>query len=181
MHARVMREIIMPTIHGMAKDGIQYTGFLYAGLMIDAAGNPRTLEFNCRMGDPETQPIMARLKSDFVNVLEHACNGTLDAVELEWDRRTAVGVVLAAAGYPDTPRKGDAISGIPAETPECVTFHAGTASVGGGLQVSGGRVLCVVGLGDNVKMAQKQAYEAVENIHFDGAQYRRDIGWRAVK
>jgi phosphoribosylamine--glycine ligase len=181
MHARVMREIIMPTIHGMAKDGIQYTGFLYAGLMIDAAGNPRTLEFNCRMGDPETQPIMARLKSDFVNVLEHACNGTLDAVELEWDRRTAVGVVMAAAGYPDSPRKGDAISGIPAETPECVTFHAGTASVGGGLQVTGGRVLCVVGLGDNVKMAQKQAYEAVENIHFDGAQYRRDIGWRAVK
>jgi phosphoribosylamine--glycine ligase len=181
MHARVMREIIMPTIHGMAKDGIQYTGFLYAGLMIDAAGNPRTLEFNCRMGDPETQPIMSRLKSDFVNVLEHACNGTLDAVELEWDRRTAVGVVMAAAGYPDTPRKGDAIHGIPAETPESVTFHAGTTLVGGALQTSGGRVLCVVGLGDNVKMAQKQAYDTVEKIHFDGAQYRHDIGWRAMK
>jgi phosphoribosylamine--glycine ligase len=181
MHARVMREIIMPTIHGMAKDGIQYTGFLYAGLMIDAAGNPRTLEFNCRMGDPETQPIMSRLKSDFVNVLEHACNGTLDAVELEWDRRTAVGVVMAAAGYPDTPRKGDAIHGVPAETPESVTFHAGTTLVGGTLQTSGGRVLCVVGLGDNVKMAQKQAYDTVEKIHFDGAQYRHDIGWRAMK
>jgi phosphoribosylamine--glycine ligase len=181
MHARVMREIIMPTIHGMAKDGIQYTGFLYAGLMIDAAGNPRTLEFNCRMGDPETQPIMARLKSDYVNVLEHACNGTLDAVELEWDRRTAVGVVMAAHGYPDSPRKGDVIHGIPAETPESVTFHAGTTQVGGALQTSGGRVLCVVGLGDNVKMAQKQAYDAVENIHFDGAQYRHDIGWRALK
>jgi phosphoribosylamine--glycine ligase len=181
MHARVMREIIMPTIHGMAKDGIQYTGFLYAGLMIDAAGNLKTLEFNCRMGDPETQPIMSRLKSDFVGVLEHACNGTLDAVELEWDRRTAVGVVMAAAGYPDSPRKGDIIEGIPAETPESVTFHAGTTQAGGTLQTSGGRVLCVVGLGDNVKMAQKQAYEAVEKIHFNGAQYRRDIGWRAAK
>jgi phosphoribosylamine---glycine ligase len=181
MHARVMREIINPTIQGMAKDGIQYTGFLYAGLMIDAAGNPRTLEFNCRMGDPETQPIMTRLKSDLVGVLEHACNGTLDTVELEWDRHTAVGVVMAAAGYPDAPRKGDVISGIPAETPECVTFHAGTAIDGGNLVTSGGRVLCVVGLGDSVKMAQKQAYEAVDQIHFAGAQFRRDIGWRGVK
>ncbi|GAB3430644.1 phosphoribosylamine--glycine ligase [Massilia solisilvae] len=181
MHARVMREIINPTIQGMAKDGIQYTGFLYAGLMIDAQGTPRTLEFNCRMGDPETQPIMARLKSDFVNVVEHACNGTLDAVELEWDRRTAVGVVMAAEGYPDNPRKGDVIDGIPAETPECVTFHAGTSIVDGKLVTNGGRVLCVVGLGDNVKMAQKQAYEAVDQIHFNGAQFRRDIGWRGVK
>jgi phosphoribosylamine--glycine ligase len=181
MHARVMREIINPTIQGMTRDGIPFTGFLYAGLMIDAAGNPRTLEFNCRMGDPETQPIMARLKSDLVTVLEHACNGTLDAVELEWDRRTAVGVVMAAAGYPDDPVKGDVIDGIPAETPECVTFHAGTRIVGGALQTSGGRVLCVVGLGDSVKMAQKQAYETVEKIHFNGAQYRRDIGWRGVK
>ncbi|GAB3403919.1 phosphoribosylamine--glycine ligase [Massilia agilis] len=181
MHARVMREIINPTIQGMAKDGIQYTGFLYAGLMIDAQGTPRTLEFNCRMGDPETQPIMARLKSDFVNVIEHACNGTLDAVELEWDRRTAVGVVMAAEGYPDNPRKGDVIDGIPAETPECVTFHAGTSIVDGKLVTNGGRVLCVVGLGDNVKMAQKQAYDAVDQIHFNGAQFRRDIGWRGVK
>jgi phosphoribosylamine--glycine ligase len=181
MHARVMREIINPTIHGMAKDGITFTGFLYAGLMIDAQGNPKTLEFNCRMGDPETQPIMARLKSDLLGVMEHAVNGTLDAVELEWDRRTAVGVVMAAEGYPDSPRKGDVIDGIPAETPECVTFHAGTALADGHLHTSGGRVLCVVGLGDSVKMAQKQAYETVEKIHFDGAQFRRDIGWRGLK
>jgi len=182
MHARVMREIIMPTIQGMAKDGIQFTGFLYAGLMIDAAGNPKTLEFNCRMGDPETQPIMARLKTDLLGVMEHAVNGTLDQVELEWDRRTAVGVVLAAAGYPDAPRKGDHIHGIPAETPDCVTFHAGTTDdAEGKLVTSGGRVLCVVGLGDNVKMAQKQAYEAVDRIGFEGVQFRRDIGWRGLK
>jgi phosphoribosylamine--glycine ligase len=181
MHARVMREVINPTINGMAKDGIIFTGFLYAGLMIDAQGNPKTLEFNCRMGDPETQPIMARLKSDLVTVMEHAINGTLDAVELEWDRRTAVGVVMAAAGYPDSPRKGDVIDGIPLETPECVTFHAGTAIAGSALQTNGGRVLCVVGLGDSIKMAQKQAYESVDKIHFDGAQFRRDIGWRGLK
>jgi phosphoribosylamine--glycine ligase len=182
MHARVMREIIMPTIQGMAKDGIQFTGFLYAGLMIDAAGNPKTLEFNCRMGDPETQPIMSRLKTDLLGVMEHAVNGTLDQVELEWDRRTAVGVVLAAAGYPDAPRKGDHIHGIPAETPDSVTFHAGTADdAEGKLVTSGGRVLCVVGLGDNIKMAQKQAYEAVDKIGFEGVQFRRDIGWRGLK
>jgi phosphoribosylamine--glycine ligase len=181
MHARVMREIINPTIQGMAKDGIQYTGFLYAGLMIDAQGNPKTLEFNCRMGDPETQPIMSRLKSDLVGVMEHAVNATLDAVELEWDRRTAVGVVMAAEGYPDNPRKGDVITGIPAETPESVTFHAGTTLKDGELVTSGGRVLCVVGLGDSVKMAQKQAYEAVDKIGFAGARFRRDIGWRAMK
>ncbi len=181
MHARVMREIINPTINGMAKDGIIFTGFLYAGLMIDAQGNPRTLEFNCRMGDPETQPIMARLKSDLVGVMEHAVAGTLDQVELDWDRRTAVGVVLAAAGYPDSPRKGDVIDGIPAETPECVTFHAGTQTIDGKLVTNGGRVLCVVGLGDSIKMAQKQAYETVDQIHFNGAQFRRDIGWRGLK
>ena len=181
MHARVMREIINPTIAGMHKDGIPFTGFLYAGLMIDAAGNPKTLEFNCRMGDPETQPIMARLKTDLLTVMEHAVSGTLDAVELEWDRRTAVGVVLAAAGYPDSPLKGDIIDGIPAETPEAVTFHAGTVHVDGKLVTNGGRVLCVVGLGDSIKMAQKQAYEAVDKIHFDGMQYRSDIGWRGLK
>ncbi|WP_426173994.1 phosphoribosylamine--glycine ligase [Massilia sp. TWR1-2-2] len=181
MHARVMREVINPTITGMAKDGITFTGFLYAGLMIDAQGNPKTLEFNCRMGDPETQPIMARLKSDLVGVMEHAVNGTLDTVELEWDRRTAVGVVMAAAGYPDDPRKGDVIEGIPAETAECVTFHAGTTIVDGALRTNGGRVLCVVGLGDSVKMAQKQAYETVDRIRFAGAQFRRDIGWRGLK
>jgi phosphoribosylamine--glycine ligase len=180
LHARVMREIINPTVLGMQKDGIPYTGFLYAGLMIDAKGNPKTLEFNCRMGDPETQPIMARLKTDFVGVMEHAVNGTLDEVELEWDRRTALGVVMAAAGYPDAPRKGDVISGIPAETPDCVTFHAGTTMAGGKLMTSGGRVLCVVGLGDSVRIAQKHAYDVVDDIRFDGAQFRRDIGWREL-
>jgi phosphoribosylamine--glycine ligase len=179
LHARVMREIILPTVQGMARDGIVFTGFLYAGLMIDDKGNPKTLEFNCRMGDPETQPIMARLKSDLLGVMEHAVNGTLDTVELEWDRRTALGVVLAAHGYPDAPRKGDAISNIPPDTQECITFHAGTQIIDGKLQSSGGRVLCVVGLGDNVKMAQKHAYDCIERISLDGAQYRRDIGWRA--
>ncbi len=181
IHARVMREIINPTVLGMMKDGIPFTGFLYAGLMIDAKGNPKTLEFNCRMGDPETQPIMARLKTDFVSVLEHAVNGTLDTVELEWDRRTALGVVMAAAGYPDAPRKGAAITGIPPESPDCVTFHAGTTLADGKLTASGGRVLCVVGLGDSVRIAQKHAYDVVDRIHFEGAQFRRDIGWRALK
>lgn len=181
LHARVMREIIQPTVQGMAKDGIPFTGFLYAGLMIDDHGNAKTLEFNCRMGDPETQPIMSRLKTDLVGVMEHAVNGTLDAVELEWDRRTALGVVLAAHGYPDAPRKGDVITGIPAETDDSVTFHAGTTLNGKQLTTTGGRVLCVVGLGDSVKVAQKKAYDAIEHIHFDGAQFRRDIGWRALK
>ena len=181
LHARVMREIITPTVQGMAKDGIPFSGFLYAGLMIDEHGTPKTLEFNCRMGDPETQPIMARLKTDLVGVMEHAVNGSLDTVELEWDRRTALGVVMAAANYPETPRKGDLISGIPAETPDSVTFHAGTTLTDGKLTTSGGRVLCVVGLGDSVKMAQNQAYSALSQIHFDGAQLRRDIGWRALK
>ena len=181
LHARVMREIIIPTVQGMAKDGIEFTGFLYAGLMIDKAGNAKTLEFNCRMGDPETQPIMARLKTDLLGVMEHAIAGTLDAIELEWDRRTALGVVMAAAGYPDDPRKGDDITGIPAETPDCTTFHAGTARLDGKLVTNGGRVLCVVGLGDSVKMAQKQAYDVIDQIRFDGAQFRRDIGWRAIK
>jgi phosphoribosylamine---glycine ligase len=182
VHARVMREIINPTVLGMMKDGIPYTGFLYAGLMIDAKGNPKTLEFNCRMGDPETQPIMARLKTDLVGVMEHAVNTTLDTVELEWDRRTALGVVMAAAGYPDAPKKGDVITNIPEETADCVTFHAGTTLADDGkLVTSGGRVLCVVGLGDSVRIAQKHAYDAADKIHFNGAQFRRDIGWRALK
>ncbi len=181
LHARVMREIIQPTVQGMAKDGIPYTGFLYAGLMIDAQGNPKTLEFNCRMGDPETQPIMARLKTDLVTVIEHACTGTLDSIELDWDRRTALGVVMAAGGYPDSPKKGDVISGIPAETADSVTFHAGSVLEKGELKTAGGRVLCVVGLGDSVKVAQKHAYDAVDQIRFDGMQFRRDIGWRALK
>ncbi len=181
LHARVMREIIQPTVQGMAKDGIPYTGFLYAGLMIDAQGNPKTLEFNCRMGDPETQPIMARLKTDLVTVMEHAVNGTLDTIELDWDRRTALGVVMAAGGYPDAPKKGDVITGIPAETADSMTFHAGSVLENGELKTSGGRVLCVVGLGDSVKVAQKHAYDAVDQIRFDGMQFRRDIGWRALK
>ena len=181
LHARVMREIILPTVQGMAKDGIPFTGFLYAGLMIDAQGNANTLEFNCRMGDPETQPIMARLKTDLVTVMEHAIDGTLDTIELEWDRRTALGVVMAAGGYPDAPRKGDVITGIPAETEHSVTFHAGTVLEDKKLITAGGRVLCVVGLGDSVKVAQKNAYEALDKIHFDGMQFRRDIGWRALK
>ena len=181
LHARVMREIILPTVQGMAKDGIPFTGFLYAGLMIDAKGNAQTLEFNCRMGDPETQPIMARLKTDLVTVMEHAIDGTLDTIELEWDRRTALGVVMAAGGYPDAPRKGDVITGIPAETEHSVTFHAGTVLEDKKLITAGGRVLCVVGLGDSVKVAQKNAYEALDKIHFDGMQFRRDIGWRALK
>ncbi len=181
LHARVMREIILPTVQGMAKEGEPYTGFLYAGLMIDAQGNPKTLEFNCRMGDPETQPIMARLKTDLVTVIEHAVNGTLKDIELDWDRRTALGVVLAAAGYPDAPRKGDVISGIPEESEDSVTFHAGTIIDSGALKTAGGRVLCVVGLGDSVRVAQKHAYEAIEKVKFDGMQFRRDIGWRALK
>lgn len=182
LHARVLREIITPTINGMKKDGIPFTGFLYAGLMIDKEGNPKTLEFNCRMGDPETQPIMSRLKSDLVYVMEHAINGTLDKVELEWDRRIALGVVLAAAGYPENPVKGAVISGIPKDTENQIVFHAGTKLDSEGRPVtSGGRVLCVVGLADTMRMAQKTAYEAVEAIHFDGVQYRSDIGWRALK
>jgi phosphoribosylamine--glycine ligase len=181
LHARVMREIIQPTVQGMHKDGIPFTGFLYAGLMIDDKGNPKTLEFNCRMGDPETQPIMTRLKTDLVTVMEHAVNGTLDSIELEWDRRTALGVVMAAHGYPDAPRRGDIITGIADETADSVTFHAGTTLNGDKLTTSGGRVLCVVGLGDSVKVAQKRAYQAVDQIHFDGMQFRRDIGWRAMK
>jgi phosphoribosylamine--glycine ligase len=184
MHARIMREIIMPTVNGMAADGVPYLGFLYAGVMIDAAGNPKVLEFNCRMGDPETQPIMVRLKSDFVDLVLHALDGTLDEAEAEWDRRTALGVVLAAAGYPDAPRKGDAIGGLDrvnADThPDVVVFHAGTALADGKAVVSGGRVLCVTALGDSVRQAQRTAYAAVSEIRFAGAQFRTDIGHRAV-
>jgi len=181
IHARVMREIILPTIHGMAADGIPYTGFLYAGLMISPDGEARTLEFNCRMGDPETQPIMARLKSDLVMLLEAAIDGRLDQVEAEWDRRTALGVVVAAAGYPDAPRKGDVITRLPEDRDDCITFHAGTALSDGTLVTSGGRVLCVTALGDTVRAAQKSAYDAVERVQFDGMQYRRDIGHRALR
>ena len=181
LHARALREIILPTVRGMEKDGIPFTGFLYAGLMIDAQGHPKTLEFNCRMGDPETQPIMMRLKSDLVDVMLAATEGKLDQVELQWDRRTALGVVMAAHGYPEDPRKGDAITGLPPEADDAMVFHAGTQLQDGVLRTSGGRVLCVTALGDNVRQAQQRAYDVARGIHFDGAQYRRDIGHRAVK
>jgi len=181
VHAKVMNEIIYPTIAGLAQEGIVFTGFLYAGLMIDASGQPRTVEFNCRMGDPETQPIMMRLKSDLFDVLMHATSGTLDQVHLHWDRRVALGVVMAASGYPLSPRKGDAITGLPADAADAMVFHAGTAPVDGGVVTSGGRVLCVTALGDSVKLAQQRAYDTLRDIRFDGAQYRRDIGFRAIK
>ena len=165
----------------MARDGVPFTGFLYAGLMIDAHGQPRTVEFNCRLGDPETQPILMRLKSDLFELLMHATDGTLDEVELVWDRRVALGVVVAAAGYPLTPRKGDAIDGLPAEAPDGMVFHAGTELRDGRLLTSGGRVLCATVLADSVKQAQPRAYELLQTIHFDGMQYRSDIGHRAVK
>ncbi|WP_312844347.1 phosphoribosylamine--glycine ligase [Diaphorobacter nitroreducens] len=181
VHARAMREVILPTIRGMEKDGIPYTGFLYAGLMIDATGHPKTLEFNCRMGDPETQPILMRLKSDLVEVLGAAVDGKLDQVELQWDRRTALGVVMAAQGYPENPRKGDAITGLPQDADDAMVFHAGTQLVDGVVRTSGGRVLCVTALADSVKQAQQRVYDVARGIHFDGAQYRHDIGHRAVK
>ena len=181
VHHRAMRDIILPTVRGMKIDGHSYTGFLYAGLMIDKQGNPYTIEFNCRFGDPETQPIMARLKSDFTVLLEAGINGTLDKVEAEWDRRVAMGVVLAAAGYPDAPRKGDVISGIPAATDDTMTFHAGSSvNDAGQLVTSGGRVLCVVGLGDSVRVAQQKAYAVADQIQFAGKQLRRHIGNRAL-
>jgi phosphoribosylamine--glycine ligase len=180
VHARIMREIILPAVNGMAADGTPYTGFLYAGVMIDDAGNPVTLEFNCRLGDPETQPIMMRLKSDLVDLLEHGINGTLDQIDAEWDRRVALGVVLAAAGYPDDPRRGDTISGLDDVGEDCKVFHAATSSDAGKVVTSGGRVLCVTALGDTVRHAQRNAYAAVARIHFDGMQYRTDIGHRAL-
>ncbi len=181
IHAKVMREIIRPTVEGMAKDGIPYTGFLYAGLMISPDGTVKTLEFNCRMGDPETQPIMLRLKSDFVALAEHALKGTLDLAETEWDRRTALGVVMASHNYPDTPRLYDEITGLPKLGDEAHIFHAGTQLIDGKVLTTGGRVLCVTALGETVKFAQQQAYRIVDEIKFDGAQYRTDIGYRAVK
>ena len=181
VHARAMREVIMPTIKGMQKEGIPYTGFLYAGLMIDEKGHPKTLEFNCRMGDPETQPIMMRLKSDLVEVMLAATSEKLDAFELEWDRRTALGVVMAAAGYPMNPRKGDVITGLPKDDQDAMVFHAGTTAKDGQTLSSGGRVLCVTVLADSVKQAQQKAYEIAKGIHFEGQQYRRDIGFRAIK
>jgi phosphoribosylamine---glycine ligase len=181
IHAKAMREIIRPTVEGMAKDGIPYTGFLYAGLMINPNGEIKTLEFNCRMGDPETQPIFMRLKSDLLTLLQHAVKGTLDQAETEWDRRFALGVVMASANYPEEPKLGDEITGLPKELENAYVFHAGTTLKDGKVVTSGGRVLCVTALGETVKFAQQQAYRIIEGIHFDGAQYRKDIGYRAVK
>ncbi|TAJ20010.1 MAG: phosphoribosylamine--glycine ligase [Rugosibacter sp.] len=181
IHARVMREAILPTIHGMAADGIVYTGFLYAGLMIRADGSLRVLEFNCRMGDPETQPIMMRLKSNFITLIDAAIDGRLDQVEAEWDRRVALGVVVAAANYPAIPRQGDAIHGLSETAADSHVFHAGTTMENDQVVTAGGRVLCVTALGENVKDAQKNAYAALATIHFDGMQYRHDIGFRAIK
>jgi phosphoribosylamine---glycine ligase len=181
VHARAMREIIMPAVQGMAKDGVPYVGFLYAGLMIDRQGNPKTLEFNCRMGDPETQPIILRLKSDLLELVERAIDGSLDKAEPEWDRRAALGVVLAAHNYPDEPRKGDRIEGLPKPEADGHVFHAGTRLEGKTPLTNGGRVLCVTALGDSVKVARTRAYEMVERIRFDGMQYRKDIGHRALK
>ena len=183
IHAKAMREIILPTVEGMAADGIPFTGFLYAGLMIGKDGSVKTLEFNARMGDPETQPIMMRLKSDAVTMFEHAIDGTLDQAETEWDRRVALGIVLAAQNYPETPRKGDVIHGLPAGNAagdDAHVFHAGTADANGEVVTNGGRVLCVTALGENVAQAHKRAYEAAESIRFDGMQYRKDIGYRAI-
>lgn len=181
VHARVMQEIILPTVAGMARDGAPYTGFLYAGLMIDAQGQPRTVEFNCRLGDPEAQVILMRLKSDLFEVLMQATDGTLDQVELQWDRRVALGVVMAAQGYPAAPRSGDTITGLPAGNAELQVFHAGTALDDGRLLTSGGRVLCVTALGESVRLAQQRALETVCGIRFEGAQWRNDIGHRAIK
>jgi phosphoribosylamine--glycine ligase len=180
LHARVVREIIQPVLAGMTEEGYPYSGFLYAGLMIDGSGNPRVLEFNCRLGDPEAQPILLRLKSDLFELIEHAMDGRLDRVRAEWDRRAALGVVLAASGYPDAPQKGHVITGLPAAGEDFRVFHSGTALKDGAVVTSGGRVLCVTALGDSIKMAQRRAYEVLESIRFDGLQYRRDIGHRAV-
>ncbi|MCC9595305.1 MULTISPECIES: phosphoribosylamine--glycine ligase [unclassified Rubrivivax] len=181
VHAKVMQEIIQPTLAGMAKDGHPFTGFLYAGLMIDAHGQPRTVEFNCRLGDPEAEVILMRLKTDLVELLLAATEGKLADVALQWDRRVALGVVMAAAGYPAEPRAGDVISGLPAEREDLVVFHAGTKAVDGQTVTSGGRVLCVTALGDSVRLAQQRALEGVHAIAFDGAQWRNDIGHRAIR
>ena len=181
VHAKVMQEIVLPTLQGMARDGLPYTGFLYAGLMIDPQGQPRTVEFNCRLGDPEAQVLLMRLKSDLFELLMQATDGSLDQAEPQWDRRTALGVVVAAAGYPAAPRLGHAITALPPEDAELRVFHAGTALVDGRLLTTGGRVLCVTALGGSVRQAQQQALQAVRQVRFDGAQWRNDIGHRAIK
>ncbi|MEO8165438.1 MAG: phosphoribosylamine--glycine ligase [Betaproteobacteria bacterium] len=180
VHARVMRDVIHPVIQGMEMEGNPYSGFLYAGLMIGPDGSLKTLEFNCRMGDPETQPIMMRLKSDLFTLIEHAVGGTLNTVEVEWDRRVALGAVMAAAGYPEYPRQGDEITGLPRNGADFHVFHAGTSLTDGKVLTTGGRVLCVTALGDTVRVAQRRVYEIAEGIRFAGSQMRRDIGFRAI-
>ena len=182
IHARVMREVIAPVLKGMAAQGTPYTGFLYAGVMVSPNGEIKVLEFNCRMGDPETQPILMRLKTDFTVLLEAAIEKKLAQTDAEWDSRTALGVVIAAPGYPDSPELGGEIRKLPTDTPECVIFHAGTTLQDSNrLKTSGGRVLCVTALGGTPKLAQLRAYEAVEHVNFEGLQYRRDIGHRAIR
>lgn len=183
VHDRAMTQIILPTLEAMAREGQPYTGFLYAGLMIDREGRPKTLEFNCRLGDPETQPILMRLRSDLFEVLMHATDQTLDQVQLTWDPRVALGVVLAAQGYPQAPLKGDIIAGLPAPAladADAMVFHAGTVEEDGQILTNGGRVLCVTALGDTIQAAQQKVFTTVSPIQFKGMQYRRDIGWRAV-
>ena len=187
VHARAMREVILPTLKGMEKDGTPYTGFLYAGLMVDNQGQIKTLEFNCRMGDHETQPIMMRLKSDLFDLLWAATDTPanpnaklLQDIDLQWDRRVALGVVVAAHGYPANPRTGEPITELPANSEEVKVFHAGTKLLDGTLQSSGGRVLCVTALAESAKQAQAQAYEAVNQVKLAGMQYRSDIGYRAL-
>lgn len=182
VHQRVMNEIILPVVSAMQAEGHPYHGFLYAGLMIDSNGAPYTIEFNCRMGDPETQPILCRLQSDLVDLIQAALSGQLNSVSANWSNQTAVGVVAAAAGYPQTPHKGDVITGIDAVNTNSKVFHAATSiNAQGKLVTTGGRVLCVVGTGIDLKAAQQQAYNALNLIHFEGMQYRHDIGAKALK
>ena len=180
IYSKVMKEIIYPTIHGMANDGIPFTGFLYAGLMITKKGEVKTLEYNCRMGDPETQPILMRLKSDFFEMLYKSSTGHLDSTEIEWDKRTALAVVLASAGYPEAPKLNDEIHIEDRVISDSYIFHAGTIFRDNKLLTSGGRVLAVTALGDSVKEAQSKAYETINTVKFNGAQYRKDIGFRAL-
>jgi phosphoribosylamine---glycine ligase len=180
VHARACREVIEPTLAGMAAEGAPFTGFLYAGLMINARGEPRVLEFNVRMGDPETQPILFRLDSDLLDLLEAAVDGRLGTVQPQWSPQPSLGVVMAAAGYPGAPRKNDVIVGLDAGLGAAKVFHAGTTERDGAVVTSGGRVLCVVARGDSVRAAQQTAYAAVHKIRWDGVQYRSDIGYRAI-
>ena len=185
IHDRILREAVIPTIEGMQADGIEYTGFLYAGVMIgegdDATRPIKVLEFNCRLGDPETQPILMRVKNDFVSLFEAATQGQLDQVEIDWDPRSAIGVVLASHNYPAEPRTGDVITGLPEDNNEVMVFHAGTKQVDGDIVTSGGRVLCVTALGESIEEAREKAYTAIEDIKFNGMQFRKDIAWRAIK